>query len=64
MLVLTLYSYTGGAFWSRRIHNLPMFVLSYQLQTPTSMASSVVEVLHEFAQITISAAVGQSNVSS
>ena len=39
------------------------FVL-YQLQTPTSMASSVVEVLHEFAQITISAAIGQSNVSS
>ena len=35
-----------------------------QLQTPTSMASSVVEVLHEFAQIMISAAVGKSNVSS
>lgn len=42
---------------------MSMFV-HVQLQTPSSMTANVVEILHEFAQITISAAVGQKGVSS
>ncbi len=41
-----------------------LLVCSLQLQAPDSMTRSVVEVLHEFAQFVISAAVGERGVSS
>ncbi len=41
-----------------------LLVCSPQLQDPDSMTRSVVEVLHEFAQFMISAAVGERGVSS